>query len=520
MKTPNTNFRKRLLATRRRAATLLETALVLMVIALLLVFYVSMQQGETDRIQAKNTADRLAVIGEAAKGYLSANYSTLLTSTAGGPVVIKVGRTTAAGAVPAGSLQAAGFLPASFIDANSFNQNTALLVRKVNATTLDAMLTTYGGREIPDRMLGTMAKLIGPAGGYVPASYPLAADAGNVIGVGGGWRSVTAQWGPAATRPDTGTIQMTMNFEDGSLLKDYLYRNDVGDPRANRMNTNIDMDKNALNNTGKITGVADPAIGGGKAVIIGDASSPESLRATRDIWADRNVRATGYVQADSVRSDTYVDAQTYVKAGTDVIAGRNVTAANNVTAGNNVVAQNRVQGKTVVARKAADGSGGDITADGDATIGADLTANRINIDAKVFGTDVEDGNPRTLTAGLTLGDMLPRMVPQYSYVVKDGQQVFKPTCRGGYGNARVMVYKQVDSSKTRPNIPLNVTMATANGMTFVGGVDVDKANTWIQISQGVLANDNGTTWTVKWVGDPKADNTDRQALAQTFCFYG
>lgn len=202
MKTPNTHFRKRLLAARRRGATLLETAMVLMVISLLLVFYVSMQQGETDRILAKNTADKMATIGEAAKGYLSANYSKLLaTAPAAGAQVVEVGRTTAGGPVPKGSLQDLGFLPPGFIDANGFNQNTALLVRKINATTLDAMLTTYGGREIPDRMLGTAAKLIGPAGGYVPASYPLAAEAGDILGIGGGWRSDAAQWGAAKPVP-------------------------------------------------------------------------------------------------------------------------------------------------------------------------------------------------------------------------------------------------------------------------------------------------------------------------------
>ncbi|MCV9965054.1 shufflon system plasmid conjugative transfer pilus tip adhesin PilV [Pararhizobium sp. BT-229] len=521
MKTPNTNFRKRVQSRRLRGSNLMDTVATLAVVAVLMVLFLSMQQGETDRIAAKNTADKLTTIGEAAKRYLSANYSTLLASTAGGPVAIEVGRTSITDPVPANSLQGKNFLPAGFIDVNGFQQNTALLVRRANATTLDAMLTTYGGREIPDRMLGTMAKLIGPAGGYVPSQYPLAADAGNILGIGGGWRSATAAWGAAATRPDTGTIQMTMNFEDGSLLKDYLYRNNVGDPEANRMRTDIDMYKNGIKTIGKLSGVADPTSGGGNAVIIGDAASPETLRATRDIWADRNVRATGYVRADSVRSDTYVEAQSYVKAGTDVIADRNVTAANNVTAGNNVVAQNRVQGKTVVARKAADGSGGDITADGDATVAGDLTAGRIDLDAKVFGSNV-DGSNRQFRAPVTLGDLLPRSVAQYSYVVSEAspKPVPKPTCRGGYANSRIMVYRQVDSSKTRPNIPLQVTMATANGMTFVGGVDVDKTNTWIQLTQGVVAKSNSLTWQIQWVGDAKADNTPRQVIAQTFCYYG
>ena len=521
MKTPNNNFRNRLLASRHRGAALMETVAALAIVAVLLVFYVSMQQGETDRIAAKNTADRMAVIGEAAKGYLSANYSTLLASTAGGPVVIEVGRTSVTDPVPANSLQGKGLLPTGFIDANTFNQNTALLVRRVNATTLDAMLTTYGGREIPDRMLGMMAKLIGPAGGHVPARYPLAADAGNVLGVGGGWRSATAQWGPAATRPDTGTIQMTMNFEDGSLLKDYLYRNDVGDPRANQMNTNIDMNTKALNNTGKITGIADPAIGGGKAVIIGDTSSRESLRATRDIWADRDIKATQDVTAGrDVKATFDVNAGRNVNAAQDVTAGRNITATATITgedirARNNVVATNLIQGNNIRARKDSNGNGGDVTADGT------LKAGTIDLDAQVIGSNV-DGSNRQFRAAVTLGDLLPRTVAQYSYVVSETNPlpVPKPTCRGGYGNSRIMVYKQIDSAKTRPNIPLEVTMATQQGLTFVGGVDVDKANTWFQVSQGVVAKSNNLSWDIQWIGDARADNTPRQVVAQTFCYYG
>lgn len=508
MKTPNTNFRKRLLSSRRRGAALMETVAALAITAVLAVVYINLQQGESDRIVAKNTADRMKTVGEAAKGYLTANYSTLLaTAPTSGALVIKVGRTTAGGAVPSGSLQDKGFLSAGFVDTNAFQQNTALLVRKINSTTLDAMLTTYGGREIPDRMLGSTAKLVGEAGGFVPKNYPLAADAGDVLGTGGGWRTDASQWGPAATRPDTGTLQMTMNFEDGSLLKDFLYRNDVGNPEANRMNTHIDMNKNSLKNAGMISGVDDPKTGD-VTVIIGDSTTPNSLRATRDIWADRDI-----------------------KADRDVTAGGDVKATQDVTAGRNVVAQETVAGKNVMASVDVT-AGNDVKATRDLTAGrnlevaangnikGDLTAGRLNIDAKVFGTDVAGGTRNFAAAGVTLGDLLPRSVAQYSYVVNDAGIVPKPTCRGGYNNARVMVYKQVDSSRSRVNVPLNVVNQTASGINFVAAVNVDTANAWVQIAQGIVATDNGLTWTVNWVGDPKADNTTRQAIAQTFCYYG
>jgi hypothetical protein len=509
MKTPNTNFRTKLLASRRRGAALMETVAALAIAAVLAVVYINMQQGESDRIVAKNIADRMKTVGEAAQGYLSANYSTLLaTAPSSGALVIKVGRTTSGGAVPTGSLQDKGFLSSGFVDSNAFQQNTALLVRKINSTTLDAMLTTYGGREIPDRMLGSTAKLVGEAGGFVPKTYPLAADNGDVLGTNGGWRTDASQWGPAATRPDTGTLQMTMNFEDGSLLKDFLYRNDVGNPEANRMNTHIDMNKNSLKNAGMISGVDDPKTGD-VTVIIGDETAPNSLRATRDIWADRNVIAN-----DDVRAGNDVKADNDVTAGRNVVAqetvaGKNVMASNDVTAGNDIRA-----GRDLIADR-------NLEVAVNANVKGDLTAGRINIDAKVFGTDVEGGAARNFaTTGVTLGDLLPRSVAQYSYIVNDAGNVPKPTCRGGYGNARVMVYKQVDSTKTRANVPLNVVNQTQSGITFVGSVNVDTANAWVQTASGIVATDNGLTWTINWVGDPRADNTARQAVAQTFCYYG
>lgn len=493
MKTPNSNFRQRLLAARRRGASLMEVAASMLVMAVLFVVLMNLQQAETDRISAKNSADKLATIGAAAKGYISANYANLLASApTSGAQVIPVGRTTAGGAVPAGSLQAAGFLPVSFIDTNTFQQNTVLLVRKVNSTTLDAMLTTYGGRQIPDRMLGSVAKSIGPSGGFVPSVYPQSSDAGNVLGVGGGWRTATSTWGAAATRPSTGTIQMTMNFEDGSVLKDFLYRNDVGNPEANRMNTNIDMNSNALNNTGKITGVAD-AVTGGTAVVIGDASNPNTLRATRDIWADRDVKAARDVVANN-----------NVSAGNDVAAGRDMTAARDITSVRDIKSGRDL---TAARNLIVEGTGrikGDATMDGNArvmknvTIDGDLKAGRLNMDTVVFGTDT-DGKKRAIPADVTLGDMLPRMVAQYSYVVKDGETVYKPVCRGGFTKARIMVYKQVDSAQ----------MSVASGATTV------------QYMSGVTVEDRtSSTWRVRWVGNPKATNSERQAIAQTFCFYG
>jgi hypothetical protein len=226
---------------------------------------------------------------------------------------------------------------------------------------------------------------------------------------------------------------------------------------------------------------------------------------------------TGNIRGGSINSDTTIAAGTDITAGGNITAGGDVTGQNvnaraNLTAGGNL----RVNGSSTL---------GDATND-PTTVSGDLSAYRLNLDAKVFGTDIDGGGARdfgggAIDANITLGDLLPRQVAQYSYLVSPGQAVAKPTCRGGYGRARIMVYRQIDSSQSTPNVPLIVQYGSGNGVgPFVGGVAVDSGSSWVRVSQGVIANDNGATWTVNWVGDPQAPNTTRQAIAQTFCYYG
>lgn len=493
MKTSTAVSRRRFAARRARGATLIETAAALAVMSLMLVFLVQMTQGESDRILAKNTADRLEEVTSAAKEYMAANYGALLTTVpAGGTHVVRAGRTASGGAVPADSLQDEGFLPPSFIDANRFGQRTALLVHKVDARTLEGLVTTYGGRAIPDRMLGQIANFVGPEGGYTPADYVSAADAGMILGTSGGWRTSAASWGAGATAPAAGTIQATTLIENGELLKDYLYRKDIGVPEANRMYTDIDMNRFGLSNVGRLSGVND-AVTGARTVVIGEPGDPNSLRATLDVWADRDVHAENDVTADR-----------------DVTAGRNVVASGDVTARGNVAADGNVIGEDVTARGLASADRLEVAAN--ASVGADLDvvgkvtagdvdADLLSMDAVIYGSEESQSGGRdtrfTPADGLTLGDLLPKMVAQYSYVVRDGDLVPKPVCKGGDGNSRIMIYRQLDSVKG--------TFAADGSPAFTTNVQATSA---------------GRFWAIEWVGDAVDPSHPRQSVAQTFCFYG
>jgi hypothetical protein len=513
MKISINRMRTRAAVARRKGNTLIEVAIVLAIASAFLVYLTSLSADQTQMINAKNTADKMTEVTEGAKSYMTANYAALLPlAPLNGAIVIPAGRPTRTDAVPSGpsglqSIQGAGFLPSSFVDTNRFRQRHALLVKKINARTLEAMVTTYcedaNCSEIPDRMLGQITNIVGPQGGYVPETYVGTGDAGYVVGQAGGWRTLANTWGSGTTRPQAGTIQATMMFEDGSLLKDYLYRNDIGVPEANRMNTNIDLNSKAVNNIGKLSGLDDVKTGA-RTVVIGADDDKNSLRATIDVFADRDVKA-----ANDITAGNNITAQ-------QTVQGNNVVALNNVTAGNDLVAGNTLQ---VNNPNGLSNIAGDLDVKGKIL---DVKSNFLSLDTVVYGSDIEGGDRTTKAQARKLSDFLPRFVTQYAYVVTETKRVVaKPTCRGGYGEARIMVYKQVDSNQTIPNVPLSVVMATSpDGFTAVGAVAQNAPGSWVRFAGGIIATDNGSTWTVNWVGDPAAPDSARQAVAQTFCFLG
>lgn len=475
-------LKHRLAAARSRGLTLIETALTLAIMALVVASLATMMAENADQVRARAAADKITEVYEAAQGYIKANYGALLSQTASGPVVIPAGRPSAADAVPNPSLQRAGFLSPGFVDSNGYGQHHSLVVRRVDGSTtaLEAIVTTHGGRPIPDRQLGRIATMIGAMGGYVPEVPVDPTDANRVIGAYGGWRTDRTGWGSVSPTP--GTVQATLAFEDGQLLTDYLYRNDIGIPEANRMNTDIDMNGNEIDNLAAIRAA------GGNLSIFGNARVEGSLEASEDVVASRNVIAgTGDVIAES---GDMIAEEGSVRAGYDVTADRDLVSGRNLRVNGNaeIVGSGTIQGDLGVAGK---------TTTGD------------------FKTSFMDGNTviygiKGLSKGsnVTLDDLLPTYVPQYSYrVTPTNNLVPKPSCGGNSSRARIMIYNQMQSVLAPSKVTIN-SDGSVRGETY--------------IVQGVKAVNVGLTWRVEWVGMPPANpaNDARQVIAQTFCFYG
>lgn len=469
---------------RQKALTLIEAAMALGLFALASAFAVTQVATYLENVKARNVADKMIEVSEASAGYVKANYAALVSSTAIGAVkTIAIGRANATAAPPANSVQEEGFLPSSFIDINGYGQRHALLVKRVSATRLEALVTTYSttNRAITDRMLTTIGTYIGNTGGYVLQNPPVAADANRIIGAYGGYRSDIGDWGGSAERPRAGYFQSSLAFEDGKLLADYLYRNDIGIPEANQMNTAINMTgidgtKNDINNGGTF--------------------NADNMKAQIDVWAKNDVIA-----------------------GRDVTAGRDMVATRDIHANRNIIAEQDVESyrDLRVARNA--------NIDGNLAVKKD-TALTGNLDVKgdtdltamnLKNTIVFDGSRYDKADAVKLMDLLPRQVAQYSYVVKDGDVVLKPTCGGDFKRARIFVYRQVDSTKAVPYVPLTASM---NQLGYITAVGQDVKNSEVNIADGIVATGTSMSWTVKWVGAPAATGATRQAVAQTYCYYG
>lgn len=507
------SLRARYLKSRKRGNSLIEYMLVAILFALTSVLLLNMTSDNAGTMKAKAVADKMHVVQEAARSYVKANYAALMSKApnpGSGALVIPVGRDSVNGAIPDGpsglkSIQGAGLLPENFIDRNPFNQQSAVLIRKCGCVndTLDVLVTTYGGREVPDVLLGLAANAMGAEGGFTPKDYVQTTDTGMVLGSYGGWKTKISEWGPVETRPASGTVQATLAFEDGSLLSDHLNRFDIGIPDANTMHTDINVNGNKLTKVNTISAEDPSDLTSSK----GEVGLTGSLRATVDIYAE-----DGHFSGD-------VAAQKNVTAGQDLGVGRNAVIAGNTTIGKQTSTNSLHVGSTGAV------AAGDAVMDNNLTVKKqaavnDLVAEYINADAIIYAGSKTTFN-KTKADGIRFGDLIGKLSPQYSYrVTAANNKVLKPVCDASdptdFSRARIMIQRQTESYKVIPYVPLTTT--SANG--YLTQVWQTKDTSWVQIANAVVATDMTSYWNVNWLGDAASAGATRQAIALTYCYFG
>lgn len=192
-------------------------------------------------------AQHLRTFHQAADGYVRANYSALVTATAGGPVAVTVAQLVTAGYLDPG-VAASGFI-------NPYGQVPAAWIRTVTCAPTACpnrlqLVTIMTGLPVLDIQtiagIATRANGMGALAGFVPATSPTRLV--RVFGAGNVDLTAYAALGaPGAGR--AGAI----SFYDGSQLSsDWLARYSTGNAEDNRMHTAIDMNGNDVTNGGTI----------------------------------------------------------------------------------------------------------------------------------------------------------------------------------------------------------------------------------------------------------------------------
>lgn len=390
----------------RRAATLLETSIVLLILTFSLgvgaVIYYNYLENQTNQI----AAEEMRLVSSAFGKYLDDNYGAVLDET------------KAAGnrfTVPFQRLKDGAYLYESFENVNPYGQRYELITRYIppignQSERLESVVYTSGGEIIPSKNAHAIAQMVGAGGGYTP-------EKGNTSRVNSTFDGYELDMQISyGVNPGAGKLVSAMFFDDaGAIVSDFLYRNAVPNrPELNTMNTHINMGNNNIDNANHITTVSADvnehlnagtakvsgtlSAGGdqlgsnnftvhgtsrleGRVGIGGESQAGQALNVHGNTRVDGILRVTGNTQVDGNvysnwfvsngrtgwRNETYgggwyMNDTTWLRAynnksvyttgeiygGTlrsinDVIAGRNVTAANDIRATNKLVSGGRTE---------------------------------------------------------------------------------------------------------------------------------------------------------------------------------
>ncbi|MGD7069372.1 shufflon system plasmid conjugative transfer pilus tip adhesin PilV [Acetobacter sp. AAB5] len=104
-----------------------------------------------------------------------------------------------------------------------------------------------------DRQVGLAMAKMGGNGGGVMKSPPPGVSSSNIQGSFASWSQPISTWASSGVTPTYGHVAYDLTTS-GSPVSEWLNRYDTGNPEANRMHTNIDMNNNSLNNTYAVNG--------------------------------------------------------------------------------------------------------------------------------------------------------------------------------------------------------------------------------------------------------------------------
>jgi hypothetical protein len=285
--------------------------------------------------------------------YTTTNMVTLQsTATATSPVVITLS-----------TLQAAGVtLPTGFSGTDPYNQTWVAEVLQPTAGHLQVLAYTTGGTAVSDKDLGAIARNAAGVGGMIPANdsgaYP--GGAANAYGAFGAWQIATTNY----TNVAGGHPASLLNFSNGSLTSNYLYRNAVpGQPQLNQMNTDLGMNGHNITSVGQLQTANGNGVQVGSSYLYGDSTN-SAIRQNGSLYVQNQA---GTAAAPVIAGD--------VTAYGNVAATGTITAGGNAGVGGNlsVTGNGQVNGTLTTGGQIT--SGGILQVNGTATAGTACSSN-------------------------------------------------------------------------------------------------------------------------------------------------
>lgn len=224
------------LRARHRAFGLLDASIALIIAALAITAGARYYTQYLDNQIARTSADQMRGVSSAVSKYVQDNYGAILSDVdaGGGTYNLNIA-----------ALQPV-YLSPDFQDKNSYGQSYVISVRRPTpgVNKLDTLVYTQGGEAFTNSLGLAMSQIVGQGGGFVT-------DTGALKTTYDGWTTNLASFN---ANPGPGHLVNALFFDTtGSLNASYLYRNKVpGRPELNRMETDIDLNTNGLNNVGTV----------------------------------------------------------------------------------------------------------------------------------------------------------------------------------------------------------------------------------------------------------------------------
>jgi type II secretory pathway pseudopilin PulG len=308
-------------ASRQRGVISLEATVVMAILLFALVGVGTWLKTNADRQQDQNAADNLNTVFKQGLTWFNANYSTVQAAAA--PSVTYPWATFMGGTT-------------TVSQTNVYGQAYSMRVNKEASGQLDMMIVTTGGEDISESSVQRVAKMVGGAGGYVSNLTPA-----NATGAMGGWTVPMTNFGGT---PGPGHIAAAAFFANAAAVSNYLSRVVVpGNPAANQMETNIDMNDNNLNNANQVKAnqVITPAGNGvqvGSSFYYGDGAN-SAIRQSGALYIQNQAGsgAADIAEVGNVTAGGQVTAGTVVSNGNIWASNGTVTAAAMHSTGNEQV---------------------------------------------------------------------------------------------------------------------------------------------------------------------------------------